>query len=441
MTQTDSPVQPGGKTPKSFAALHHKGFRAYFIGAALAMMADNIEHVISYWVIFEKFKSPALAGFAVVAHWVPFLLFSIHAGALADKFDPRRVIQLGMLFFIIVSLAWGFLFYSDTLEMWYAIVLLVIHGLAGALWAPAAYMLVHDIVGGEELQSGVRLTATSRTLGVLLGPAIGGGLLLLVGPAWGIIINAAIYLPFTIWLWKAPYGPAYRHKQLETQHGGIQNKLPTRAIRGFSDIVQTFKDVASNRVIISMTVLAGAVSLFVGNAYQAQMPEFASDLGATEATFRYTALLTAGAAGALAAGIILEIRSLMLPQARTAFIQVLLWCCLIAGFALTNSFYLALIFLFFAGFLELSFNSMTQTLVQLRAPDQIRGRVIGLFTSSSLGLKTFSGITVGFGGSYIGIHSSLSYSAITLFLITILLFTYSTIKKRNEITIQTKYSR
>ena len=56
MTQTDSPVQPGGKTPKSFAALHHKGFRAYFIGAALAMMADNIEHVISYWVIFEKFK-------------------------------------------------------------------------------------------------------------------------------------------------------------------------------------------------------------------------------------------------------------------------------------------------------------------------------------------------------------------------------------------------
>jgi hypothetical protein len=79
---------------------------------------------------------------------------------------------------------------------------------------------------------------------------------------------------------------------------------------------------------------------------------------------------------------------------------------------------------------------MTQTLVQLRAPNHIRGRVIGLFTASSLGLKTFSGVTVGFGGSYIGIHSSLSYSAIMLFFITILLFTYSTIKKRNEITSQ-----
>ena len=181
-----------------------------------------------------------------------------------------------------------------------------------------------------------------------------------------------------------------------------------------------------------MTLLAGAVSLFVGNAYQAQMPEFASDLGATEATFRYSALLTSSATGALAAGVILEVRSLMLPQARTAFIQVLLWCCLIVGFALTNSFYFALAFLFFAGFLELSFNSMTQTLVQLRAPNHIRGRVIGLFTASSLGLKTFSGVTVGFGGSYIGIHSSLSYSAIALFLITIILFSYSNIKKRSE---------
>ena len=432
MNEPSPSTQTGDKNPTSFTALRHKGFRAYFIGGALAMMADNIEHVISYWVIFKKFESPALAGFAVIAHWLPFLLFSVHAGALADKFDPRRVIQFGMLFFIIVSMAWGYLFYSDTLEKWHAVVLLILHGLAGAIWAPAGAMLVHDIVGGERLQSGVRLTATSRTLGVLLGPAIGGGFLLIVGPAWGIIINAAIYLPFTIWLWKAPYGSVFNRNKLKIEDNKFQDEPISSSIKGFTDILETFKNVIDNRVIISMTLLAGAVSLLVGNAYQAQMPEFARDLGATEATFRYSALLTAGAAGALSAGAILEIRSLMLPQARTAFVQVLLWCCLIVGFALTESFYLALILLFIAGFLELSFNSMTQTLVQLQAPAKIRGRIIGLFTSSSLGLKTFSGITVGFGGSYIGIHASLSYSAIALFLVTTVLFSYSTIKKRKE---------
>ena len=52
------------------------------------MLADNIEHVISYWVMFQKFHSPALGGFAVISHWAPYLLFSVYSGALADRFDP-----------------------------------------------------------------------------------------------------------------------------------------------------------------------------------------------------------------------------------------------------------------------------------------------------------------------------------------------------------------
>src|SRR2546422_11011886 len=91
----------------SFAALRHPGYRAYFIGSALAMMADSIEHVISYWIIFQKFHSPALGGFAVLSHWLPFLFFSVYSGALAERLDPRRIMQLGMLLFLAASLGWG----------------------------------------------------------------------------------------------------------------------------------------------------------------------------------------------------------------------------------------------------------------------------------------------------------------------------------------------
>ena len=73
--------------PQSFAALRHPAYRTYFITSALAMMADSIEHVISYWMMFQKFQSPALGGFAVIAHWLPFLLFSMYSGALADRFE------------------------------------------------------------------------------------------------------------------------------------------------------------------------------------------------------------------------------------------------------------------------------------------------------------------------------------------------------------------
>ncbi len=55
------------------------------------MVADNIEHVISYWVIFQAFHSPTLGGFAVISHWLPFLLFSVYTGTLADRFDCRKL--------------------------------------------------------------------------------------------------------------------------------------------------------------------------------------------------------------------------------------------------------------------------------------------------------------------------------------------------------------
>ena len=160
----------------AFAALRHPGFRAYFLLSALAMMADNIEHVISYWVIFGKFQSPALGGFAVVSHWLPFLLFSVYSGALADRFDPRRMIQLGMTLFMGVSITWGVLFITGALQIWHAAALLIVHGMAGVLWGPPSQLLLHDIVGREHLQSAVRLNATARQLGMLMGPGVGGAL-------------------------------------------------------------------------------------------------------------------------------------------------------------------------------------------------------------------------------------------------------------------------
>src|SRR5918996_5196981 len=158
----NSAPQPAARP--SFAALRHRDFRIYLVTTSAAMMADHIEHVISYWVIFEKFRSPALAGFAVLSHWLPFLFFSVYFGAMADRFDTRRVIQISMLLFMGVSLAWGLLFLTGTMELWHAMVLLMIHGLAGVLWGPGSQLLIHHIVGSEHLQSAIRLSSTARFL-------------------------------------------------------------------------------------------------------------------------------------------------------------------------------------------------------------------------------------------------------------------------------------
>ena len=382
--------------------MRHPGFRAQFTTFVLAMMADNIEHVISYWVVYQKFHSPALGGFAIVSHWLPFLLFSVASGALADRFDPRRVIQCGMALFIVASLSWSYFFVTDSLQMWQAMTILVIHGCAGVLWQTPNQMLLYDIVGPADLESAVRLNAMARYLAVLVGPGVGAAILLALGPAHGIMLNTIFYMPLVLWLINAPYGPRFR----------AGTPPPRRAVRGLDDIIQTIKDIRGHATIVSMILLAGGASFFVGNAYSSQMPGFAADLHHGDPGLSYSMLLAADAAGGLLAGLALEGGGLLPPRPRTAIVLAILWCAALMIFALASTYWLAVGFLFAAGFLELSFNAMAQSLVQLNAPLDMRGRIIGLFNMASLGLRAFSGISVGLIGNLIGVHWSLASSAL-----------------------------
>jgi MFS family permease len=385
--------------PRAFGALSVRGYRMFLFTFLMTMMADNIEHVISYWVAFQKFHSAALGGFAVVAHWLPYLLFSVAVGGLNDRIDSRRLIQIGAVMFMGVSLGWGYLFMTDTLQMWHAMVLLTLHGLAGVFWSTSSSVLLYDIVGTEQLQSAVRLNATVRQLGVLVGPAMGSVIMLTLGPKLGIFLNACFYLPILLWLVKAPFG---RHLR------GLA-AAPKRAVRGLADILATAREVRGLPVTLAMIVLAGAASFFIGNSYHAQMPGFAHDVGHGDPGVAYTSLLGADAAGALLGGIVLESRGswLVIHQANALRLS-LCWAVALFGFALTRTYWIALPLLFLAGFFELSFSSIAQTLVQLDAPETARGRVLGLFSMAASGLRTFSGITVGLLGSMTSIHTSLA---------------------------------
>jgi len=400
---------PVAAAKRSFAAMRHPGFRAQFATFVLAMMADNIEHVISYWVLFQKFHSPALAGFAIVSHWLPFLLFSVASGALADRFDPRRLIQCGMGLFIVASLSWAYFFATGTLQMWQAMVILAIHGFAALLWTTPNQLLLYDIVGPADLESAVRLNATARYLGVLVGPGVGGVILLALGPAHGIMLNTIFYLPLMLWLVNAPYGPRFR----------VGAPPPRRAVRGFGDIVQTARDISGHSIIVAMTLLAGTGAFFIGTGLSAQMPSFAQDLGHGDPGLSYSLLLAADAAGGFLAGVVLEGGGLLPPKSRTAILLAILWGVSLTAFSCATNYGLALGLLFAAGFLELSFNAMAQTLVQLNAPLDKRGRVIGLFNMSSLGLRAFSGASIGLLGSVIGVHWSLALSALSVLAIAL----------------------
>jgi MFS family permease len=418
--ELDPPAQPEGTGPQGshtagpakFAALRNRDCRPYLFGAGLAMMADNVEHVITYWVLWQKFHSPALAGFEVISHWLPFLLFSVYFGSVADRHDCRRLIQAAQVLFMLVSGLWGVLFLTSSLQVWEACVLLVLHGCAGSLWGPGEQLMLHDFVGPAELPSAVRLNATFRSLGILFGPVVGSVLLLGLGPTRGIFVNMAIYLPLTLFLFRTKFTGHIRDRGVPRQRVGIVESL------------RVLRDVRANHTLVSMIVLAGLGSFFIGTSLQTAMPIFAHDLGAGSAGTAYGVLLFANGAGGVIGGILLEATGRITPNVKAAVISAVYGVTTVI-FALSRNYLLAVVMLVISGVANLASMSIGQTIVQLLAPPAERGRVVGLYGVSANGLRTGSGFTVGLLGAAIGMHWSLGASATALCLGTVIAGSYA----------------
>jgi MFS family permease len=394
-----------------FAAFRVPAYRRYFAVALMSMTADNIEHVISYWVMFQAFHSPALGGFAVISHWLPYLLFSLHAGALADRYDCRKLIQVSQGLFMLASVAWGVLFLTGTLQMWHAVVILLIHGAAGVVGAPASQLIIHDMVPSDSLPSAIRLYASSRQLAILLGPGVGGALMLLLGPAWGLLANVLIYLPLSVLLMRIPY----------TGHAEHAARRRTRSF-AFVEALDVLASTRTEPRIMTMIVLAGVTSFFVGNAFQAQMPEYAHYFGTDETGIWYSVLLAANAAGAVLGVLLLESANVLRPGVRAAIVCAGLWAMTMGLFPIARNYQMAIALLVLAGVFNIAFASIAQTIVQTLAPAAVRGSIVGLFNTAMLGLRAGSGLTVGVLGAFVGVRLSLVLSALMVALIAIALF-------------------
>ncbi|BDZ46589.1 MFS transporter [Naasia aerilata] len=307
-----------------FAALRAPWYKGYLGGAMLMMTGDLTEHAITYWVMWQSFHSVPLAGFAVVSHWLPHLLLSIPLGALADRFDCRRIVQVAAALFMSVSVGWAVLIGTGTLQPWHCMVLLIVHGLAAAIWGPAEQLMLYDMVGPEELPGAVRLMATGLNVGALVGPAVGAALLFTVGPVLGLAVNVLIYVPFIVYLFLTPF----------TGHVRVAHRERVRLL----DIVHVLREVPRYPAILIAMVLQGAVAFFVGTAFVPLLPDFGDILGLSQSGLGYGLLLVSMAGGAVIGGITLEAIGRIRVSTRLSVGTGLVFAVAVAVFAVSRSF-------------------------------------------------------------------------------------------------------
>jgi MFS family permease len=358
------------------------------------MGGDNLEHAITYWVMWQTFHSPLLAGLAVLTHWLPHLFFSIPLGGLADRFDCRRLVQLSGLLFIAASIGWGVLFATNSLQPWECVALLLVHGFASAIWKAPDQLMLYDMVGPEGVPSAVRLMATGLTLGQLVGPAIGALLLTTVGPAVGMFLNIAMYLPFMIYLFITPMT-------------GHVRDAGRRVAARWSDIVSVLREVPRYPSILAVMIVQGAVALFIGAALLPLLPEFGGTLGVPDGA-GYAVLISSMAAGAVVSGITLEAVGRIRASVRIAVSTAALFGIAILVFALSHSYALSVAALFIAGAANLVTASTSQTIVQLTAPPERRGRFVGAAGMTGQGFQAGSGILISILAGTLGVSGGVA---------------------------------
>lgn len=376
---------PSGTKPRRFPALSNPHFRLYWIATALANTADNVEHVIGYWVIWQLTHSSFWLGYAVVAHWLPFTLFSLHAGSLADRFNSRYLIQLSQLLFVAASLGWGSLYLIGQLEIWHVAIFLLFHGFAGLIASAASQLLIYEMVGKNFLISAISLNSSIRHVATVLGPAIGGLLLSTVGPGVGFLANILLYLPLSFLMLKLPYRGSATGRTGES---------------GWHAITEGLGAMRQSHLIVGLLVVSAATSLLLGNTFNALMPPFAERLQASATG--YSMLLSANGVGAVLG--VLGLGLLGSTQLRPIAVTLgaLIWSILIVLFATSSWFLLSLIILCFIGATSIIFTSMTQSIIQASAPDHLRGRIIGVYNLAAHGMRVISGFLIGSLASLVG---------------------------------------
>ncbi len=278
--------------------------------------------------------------------------------------------------------------------------------------------MLEDFVGPAELPSAIRLNSTARSLGILLGPVVGSVLLVGLGPTWGIFANMAIYLPLTILMARTKYTGHSRH--------GIVAKTRVGALAS----LKVLREVSQDRVLVAMIMLAGLGAFFIGTAMQTAMPEIADTMSGISSTTAYTVLLFANGLGGVLGGFLLEGTGKIKLSVKAALWATLGYGATTTVFAFSHQYLIASVLLIVGGVAALAAQSITQTVVQLRAPREKRGQVVGVYGMAANGLRIGSGFTVGILGAAIGLRTALGLSSVALCVCTVGLAIYLAVVAR-----------
>jgi len=363
---------------RTFASLKHRNYRLFFSGQVVSVTGTWMQRIAQAWLVLQLTHSPVAVGILALAQFLPFSTFGLFAGVIVDRFDARRLVITTQATAMALAALLAGLALSGVVEAWHVYVLGFLAGTVQVLDAPARQALTYRMVGPAELPNAIALNSGLFNGARIFGPGIGGVLIAAVGPGICFAVNAGSFL--------AVLGVLFLMRQEE--FSPLERFERPTMLRG---IGEGFRYVASSRRALTVLLLVAVVSMFAVNN-NVLLPVLAKrTLHSGAGTFGLlSAFFGAGAlVGALSAAAVgrARVKLVLLGAAGFGASQLLI--------APERSLAAVLLLLLLGGVCFSLWSSNSNTLLQLEAPDHLRGRVVGLFFYGFAGTGSVGGLFSG----------------------------------------------
>lgn len=359
--------------------MRYRNYRLWFFGQAISLMGSWMQNVAQGWLVYQMTGSELALGAISFTGSLPTLFFMLPAGALADRLPRQRLMLITQTVMMTCAFVLATLTATGILRVWHVGALALITGVANSFDAPARQSLAVEMVEERrDLMNAIAMNSLMFNLARVAGPAIAGIALAAVGPVLCFALNGLSFLAVLAALLAMRLPPIIQKPQAESLV--IQIAAGLRYIR-------------HSRPIRTIILLLGVSSLF-GLSYATLMPAYAADvLHVGETGLGW--LSTAVGLGALAGSLILVSASRLRHKGLLMTAGSLLFPGALIAFALSRSLLLSMACLAVAGFGWVTQNATGNTLVQTLVTDELRGRVMGVYTLMFFGTSPFGSLLAG----------------------------------------------
>ena len=376
-------------------AFRHRNYRLFFGGQLISLTGTWMQSVAESWLVFRLTGSSALLGVSSFASLVPVFLFATVGGTVADRSNRHRIIVATQSASMALPLVLAALTLTHTVRVWHVFVLAAILGVVNAFDIPARQAFLVEMVGREDLMNAIALNSSMVNGARVVGPAVAGLLVAAVGEGWCFLLNGLSYIAVIagLLMMEVPRRP--------------RRAAPRSALR---DTIDGFRFVARTAPVRALLILLGIIS-FAGMPYSVLMPVFAESIlhgGARGLGL----LMGASGLGALGGALSLVRRRGVRGLGRWVAAASTSFGIALIAFSLSRAFWLSALLLVPVGASMMVEMASSNTLIQAMVPNELRGRVMAVYSMMFMGMAPFGALFAGWVAERVGAPRTVAFGGL-----------------------------